>query len=80
MSATPFGMIPVPLQDAMKATADNGGVPCGCRWNLNYTGVFLCSYHHGMFDGFNLAQEAAKTDPAHTGEPGGLNDYNEDRT
>lgn len=77
MNATPVNQIPEPVTESVKRMADNG-VPCGCRWNLNYTGVFLCMYHNGMTDGYHLAQEAARTDPART-ESGGLNDYQEDR-
>lgn len=59
MSATPIDQIPEPVVEAMKRTA-NDGVPCGCRWDLAFTGVYLCNYHDGMVDGYHLAQETAK--------------------
>lgn len=57
MSATPIDVIPEPVVEAMKRTADDG-VPCGCRWDLAFTGVYLCNYHDGMVDGYHLAQAA----------------------
>lgn len=71
MNATPVNQIPEPVTESVKRMADNG-VPCGCRWNLPYTGVYLCAFHQGMHDRYTLA----RTDPARTE---GLNDYQQDR-